>query len=155
MKSILPVTAFKRLNRTRAEHRACLHVFAKTRVRLGTSVTQDLLVRALTGAYADEPYSFSDLERKGMVSTVKLGRGLQHDDVKRWSNPLWGSVYNQLLNFRGRVFGCLAKVNIHGRGASKSGVSTFENSDCFRCIFWFQDVLLDVSPRAPEFLRII
>ena len=32
--------SFKRLNRTRAEHRACLHVFAKTRVRLSTSVIQ-------------------------------------------------------------------------------------------------------------------
>src|SRR5260370_31131025 len=115
----------------------------------------DLVVRALTGGYADEPYSFSDLKKKGMVPTVKFGRGLQHDDVKQRSNPLWGSVHNQLLNFRGQVFGCLAKVNIHGRGASKFGVSTFENRDCFRCIFSFQDVLLDVSPRAPEFLRII
>ncbi|HMD06598.1 MAG TPA: hypothetical protein VKH63_03635, partial [Candidatus Acidoferrum sp.] len=33
---------FKRLNRTRAEHPACLQVFAKTRVRLSTSVYQDL-----------------------------------------------------------------------------------------------------------------
>jgi hypothetical protein len=31
--------SFKRLNRTRAEHRACLHVFVKTRVRLSTSVS--------------------------------------------------------------------------------------------------------------------
>jgi hypothetical protein len=33
---------FKRLSRTRAEHRACLHVFAKTRARLSTSVHQEL-----------------------------------------------------------------------------------------------------------------
>ena len=39
--------SFKRLNRTRAEHRACLHVFAKTRIRLGTSVCRYLpVVRA-------------------------------------------------------------------------------------------------------------
>ena len=38
--------SFKRLNRTRAEHRACLHVFAKTRVRLSTSVNRDLKIKA-------------------------------------------------------------------------------------------------------------
>src|SRR5271167_535566 len=37
-----PAATFKRLNRTRAELRACLHVSAKTRVRLSTSVNQDL-----------------------------------------------------------------------------------------------------------------
>src|SRR5580700_3426850 len=36
--------SFKRLNRTRAEHRACLHAFAKTRVRLSTSVTGNLKI---------------------------------------------------------------------------------------------------------------
>src|SRR5258708_39795531 len=34
--------SFKRLNRTRAEHRARLHVFAKTRGRLSTSVYQEV-----------------------------------------------------------------------------------------------------------------
>src|SRR5260370_24295430 len=36
------VATFKRLNRTRAEHRACLHVFPKTRLRFSTSVNRDL-----------------------------------------------------------------------------------------------------------------
>src|SRR5467141_2154811 len=36
--SFVDTSAFKRLNRTRAERRARLHVFAKTRVRLSTSV---------------------------------------------------------------------------------------------------------------------
>jgi hypothetical protein len=35
---------FKRLNRTRAEHRACLHVFPKTRLRFSTSVNRDLSI---------------------------------------------------------------------------------------------------------------
>jgi hypothetical protein len=42
---------FKQLNRTRAEHPACLHVFAKTRVRLSTSVYQD--VRMLRTIYLE------------------------------------------------------------------------------------------------------
>ena len=41
-------TAFKRLNRTRAEHRACLHVFAKTRLRFSTSVYRELTYKAAT-----------------------------------------------------------------------------------------------------------
>ena len=48
-------------------------------------VNQDLVVRALTGGYADKPYPFSGLKKKGMVATVRFGRGLQHDDAKRWS----------------------------------------------------------------------
>jgi hypothetical protein len=43
-----PAPTLKRINRTRAEHRAEFQPFAKTRVRLVTSVTQDLRVRVLS-----------------------------------------------------------------------------------------------------------
>src|SRR5271169_6031390 len=46
---------FKRLNRTRAERRACLHVFAKMRVRLSASVYQalDISGQVFSGSLVD------------------------------------------------------------------------------------------------------
>src|SRR5580700_10341544 len=118
------------------------------------SVNQELVVRALGGGHAGESQPFSDLKIKGVVLNIILWRRSQQDYVKRWPNPLGGSVDNQLVNLRCRVFLCLAKVNIYGWGAPEFGLSMFEDCDAFRRIFRFQGIFLDVSLCAPEFPRI-